>query len=332
MFGCSLIWVLHLAWDPEVLPNRVLGADTISSIVFLPDGALLISVDDQNFIYLWNVENGKKQATFRSEESIWCYLAGVCPDGKSLVTLNTLRSRDPATPKSRVIVWDVADRKERSHFDLPPVEHGWGGNLTPDGKTFVAFSRTAKEMRAYEVATGRDLGAFDGSDAFCALAFSPDGKLAATGSLSGTVMLWDLAAQKSLASLKRHEKAVAALAFSPDGKTLATASSGENLLVLWDVPSRERRDERDNLHLSCWSLAFSPDGRSLATIGSLKQILLLDTATLKERQDFLGRAHGTLTLGVVVFSPDGKKLATCGLNSKGIRLWSVPEADRQKKP
>jgi WD40 repeat protein len=68
------------------------------------------------------------------------------------------------------------------------------------------------------------------------IAFSPDGKLLASGSNDGTVQLWDpaIGAARSTLKLKGYTNGVWSVAFSPDGKLLASGYD-YGTVRLWDL-------------------------------------------------------------------------------------------------
>jgi len=109
------------------------------------------------------------------------------------------------------------------------------------------------------------------------VAFSPDGKMLASTSEYGAVILWDVASRTPLGEpLKRHRADVLSVAFSPDGKTLASASQ-DRIVVLWDVASRKPLGEPLMGHEGgVPSVAFSPDGRTLASGSFDKTVILWD--------------------------------------------------------
>ena len=164
------------------------------------------------------------------------------------------------------------------------------------------------------------------------VAFSPDGKTAASGSADG-VRLWDVATRRQIgrpltapAASADELSGINSVVFSPDGKTLASGSD-DHAVRLWDVATRRQIGQ------ALWitkppaghtdavtSVAFSPDGKTLASGSDDHAVRLWDVATRRQ----IGNALTGHTDGVssVAFSPDGKTLAS-GSDDHAVRLWDV---------
>ena len=156
------------------------------------------------------------------------------------------------------------------------------------------------------------------TSAVTCLAFAPDGKTLATGSLDWTVKVWNLATGMVEHSLEGNREAIDALAFAPDGKTLAS-SSRDGTTRLWDVA---RGVERKTLRgrSGPGPLVFTPDGQSLIEGGADGSLLRWDPGDghlqALERQAHLG------AIVALALSPDGKVVASGG-GDHDLRLWEL---------
>jgi WD40 repeat protein len=150
------------------------------------------------------------------------------------------------------------------------------------------------------------------------IAFSPDGKILASGGREPAVFLWDVTTGKLHGTLEGLSGRVLSIAFAPDGRSLAV-TDGVGTFVVWDVKTGKeltmRRDDTERLTF----LAYSPDGSLLASASNDKTVKLWDVKTWKERATLTGD-NPVLCLA---FSPDGKTLATGSWGPKALRLWEV---------
>ena len=153
------------------------------------------------------------------------------------------------------------------------------------------------------------------------VAFSPAGKLLASGSADNTILLWDLTSRTPLgAPLTGHKDEVWSVAFSPDGKLLASGG-GDKTIILWDLASRTPLGAPLTGHNDLVSsVAFSPDGKRLASGSWDNTIILWDVASRTPLGAPL-TGHKDM-VSSVAFSPDGKRLAS-GSWDNTILLWDV---------
>src|SRR5271168_5660276 len=66
------------------------------------------------------------------------------------------------------------------------------------------------------------------------IAFSPDGRVLASGSFDRTIKLWDVSSGKEIGALPGHDGEVFSIAWSPDGRTLASGGN-DSMVKLWSV-------------------------------------------------------------------------------------------------
>lgn len=158
--------------------------------------------------------------------------------------------------------------------------------------------------------------------AFASLAYSPDGKLLATG--NGTaVEVRDTATWKASLTLTGHDVPVGAVAISPDGKLLASGGGefrstkcfGE--VKLWDLGTGRERYSWDWTPGDANAVAFSPDGGWLAA-GGQKGIRVWSVGTGKRAKEL----PTDLAVMSMAYSPDGKTLAA-GVFNERVQMWDT---------
>jgi hypothetical protein len=130
----------------------------------------------------------------------------------------------------------------------------WHGTFSPDGGLLATSENlqtqglrlilTEPAIRLWDMATGQEILKMQGQKSTAqVLAFSPDGRLLASGHGPGgtwrgprelIVCLWDVFSGEKLGELQGHSADIQALAFSPDGKRLVSGSDDRTALV-WDV-------------------------------------------------------------------------------------------------
>jgi WD40 repeat protein len=97
------------------------------------------------------------------------------------------------------------------------------------------------------------------------VSFSPDGRLALTGSADRTMRLWDVASGKELRRFTGHANAVVRVGFTPDGRHALSAASRyqtpDGPARVWDLDTgKERGALDDDSEEAIGCAAFTPDG------------------------------------------------------------------------
>ena len=247
------------------------------------------------------------------------FSAAFSPDGKQLATIG-----DDGT----TILWDANTGKEllRLPGTTQPSDLYTEQRVaySPDGKLLAACD--SNQLKVYDSATGELIMGLSGHEKdVISIAFSPDSKYLATGSVDTTIRLWDASTGDLVRVLEGHSAEVGGLAFSPEAKFLL--SSGEDgMLIIWDVTTGELLRRLPDF--TVYKVSFNPAGTQVAaaTFNGLQiRAYAPDSAELI----FLEESEVMTTIpdaSMGIFSPDGKWLAAVSLSTASgntLKLWDA---------
>jgi WD40 repeat protein/serine/threonine protein kinase len=340
------------------------SGDEVYGLALSPDGATLASAGKDGVIAFWRAVprsqeelprvitlGGQALIAFAPDSRV---LAGARQGTVSLFEMATLGEieRLPAlgtdiimmayspdgtllvggSREGRMRIWSCTEHHlvgERGDPNAPiyPICFGADGTrllaTNGRGEVFWLDTHTWQPVHTYALAVKDVTGAI-----------SPDGRLGALGTRTGTVCWLSAETGEVLAtSSDVHRHVVDGIAFSKDGTRVASVCQGGRV-ALWDPSSFQLITTFKGHMQGAHGVAFSPDGHRLATGGNARDaVKLWDLATHRELVTLAGQGSIFLSVG---FSPDGQWLAACNRDGM-LHLWRAPswaeiEAAEKKPP
>jgi len=317
----------------------------ISSIVFSPDGKLLLTGGYDGKVILWDINNGKElKAWINEDNSLYSpIIVSISPDGKTIAFVST--------NGSVITLFDIINNKEVIKIELDDeIFSIFDISFNPDG-TIISVS-AGDEIRFYDVKTGDKKNIAkdsikENSDILFNTYMTISNKwnlLAIWDDRAESIKLLDFPNEKlvnylSLYSGQQYDEFMSnfysgaltyvEFSFSLDEKILACWTSINYEITIWDTIEGNLISKiTDNDLLDKQILmSLAPDGKSIATA-----VYNSNRANLRSTKN---EKLLTLCLENIItamaFSNDGSILAIGDISGK-IALWDISGDKQISKP
>ncbi len=312
-----LLWeILHHTSKVLSAPKMVdRGGYMSTALAFDSDGHRVMAANSNSTV-IWDARSGEVLKSLpgpgKSGRPAWS------PDGACIAGI-------PATSNSgSVNVTDVSTGQVKLSLEGEVIKTAdlWGCAFSPDCKLVAKATGSKSAVNMWEVTTGKLVHKLGASNerpndyGVSCVAFSPDGRLLAAGSVrfhDYRLLVWDVVSGKRVFAADDVPDEIYGVVFSPDSKRLAAvggngvSSPAKAQVRVWDV---ETWDVVWNLpcHTQClYAVQFSPNGRRLVGSGgkTIGEVTMWDVGTGQEvwtMPDIKGSVFS------VAFSPDGGRL------------------------
>ncbi|MCX6153057.1 MAG: caspase family protein [Candidatus Kapabacteria bacterium] len=306
--GKIRIWSIASRRSIHVLTGVIQNVNDLVSV-----NNMLFSVNDDNFIRMWNLEDGSAPVSIAtkignlfsvsaSQDGKFIALGGVGGDYLELYDLSKNEFKSFKTPQNLVSC---------TRIDF-------------NSKYFAACSENS--LYVYELPSCKTLAEFKAEDNISRIAFSPNSEIISAGSNEGKIYSWNINSNKLIYKISSHASKISDLCFSATGDTLFSAGDdGKINLINAQNGSVIHEFPKSHAGTQISTIALSKSGRFLASGAYDNNINIYDLNSDFKIIRKISRAHANI-VNKITFGMDDKMLIS-GSTDGVIKLWDIQKAD-----
>ncbi|KEP49292.1 putative vegetative incompatibility protein HET-E-1 [Rhizoctonia solani 123E] len=318
-------------WDTQskqiILGPLKIHLDAVTLVAYTPNGLYVAPCPSSAMVFIQNSQTGQIALGPLKAHSKRINSIVYSPDSTLLIT-----GSDDCTIRA----WSTSTGETVAIFE---------GHTAPvlsvtcsrsENRTLVVSGSADRQVFILEIRTAVIrvvFGPLDGHNSpVTAVACSPDGSCAVSGSADGTICIWDTHTGRMLRRCPTsHLSSISRLSFSPSGSQFASCSI-DSTIYTWDLFSTEPVVGRPLGTQTCAlsALSYSPYGDQIISCSEDGVVHVFGTT--RAGSDIAGMADGHLAqINSVAYSPDGAHIAS-GSHDKTVCTWDAYTGCRSLGP
>jgi WD40 repeat protein len=318
--GMILLWDVAtgaLLWSSgQGSRSEAAGSHTtmINSLLFTPDGSLIVSCADDATVRLWDARSGDLLQILQHPtppHSVGVPAISCDPKQQFLASSDS---------EGRIYLWALHG-SDQAALVATIAEHSravTGLAFSPDGRTLASASWDGT-VKLWSVPEGLLVETLPGERGpMSRVAWSPDGRTLACSGQDNMIWLWSVEDAAYRTVIRGHAARIRGMVFTPDSLRLLSGGD-DGTLRIWDALDGRCIYVMQGYRLTTNGVIWSPDSKWLAGISSAIMLTIYDVEGILPPR--LLSEH-TRRIEGWNWSPDSRRLASADMDNT-IHIWDI---------